>query len=188
MSLRHIPNLLCVLRMVLIYPVATGILEGRHPQVMLFFAIAAFTDALDGFLAKRFGWESEVGKYLDPIADKLLLVTVFVCLSIVGLAPWWLTSLVLLRDLVIAFGGLTYKVLFGPLKGRPTVPSKINTFVQILFCLAAVTTAAYGWPGDSAILALGAAVMVTTVVSGIDYVLIYSRRAAEVSRRRANAA
>jgi cardiolipin synthase len=121
------------------------------------------------------------------MADKLLLVTVFICLSIVGLAPWWLTALVLLRDLVIAFGGLAYKVLFGPLHGRPTVPSKINTFFQILFCLAVVTSAAYGWPGPATILVLGAAVMGTTTVSGIDYVLIYSRRAAAVSRKRASA-
>jgi cardiolipin synthase len=188
MSLRHLPNMLCVLRMIVVLPVAIWILDGRYPEVMALFAIAAFTDALDGFLAKRFGWSSELGKHLDPLADKLLLLTVFVCLSVSGLSPWWLTAVVVLRDLVIVFGGLTYRVLFGPIEGRPTLRSKLNTVCQIFFCLGVVAHAAYGWPAEPGVTALGALVLVTTAVSGIDYVLIYARRAAEVSRGRAAAA
>jgi cardiolipin synthase len=187
MSLRFLPNLLCILRILMVYPVAHWILVGRYPAVMALFAVAAFTDGLDGFLAKRFGWTSELGKVLDPLADKLLLVTVFICLSIAGLVPWWLTALVLLRDLVITFGALTYKLLFGPVRGAPTAASKINTFCQIVFCLAVVAQAAYSWPGDSLVTALGALVAVTTAVSGIDYTLTYSRRAAGVTRARAAA-
>jgi cardiolipin synthase len=187
MSLRFLPNLLCVLRMLLVYPVARGILTGAYPAVMALFALAAFTDALDGFLAKRFGWTSELGKLLDPLADKLLLVTVFICLSVVGLAPWWLTALVLLRDLVIVFGALTFKVLFGPVRGAPSAASKINTFFQIVFCLAAVAEAAYAWPSPAVVITAGALVVVTTAVSGIDYTLIYIRRAVAVSRARAAA-
>ena len=185
MNLSFLPNLLCVVRMLLVWPVAVWLLEGRYPEVMLLFAVAAFTDGLDGFLAKRFGWTSDLGRVLDPMADKLLLMTVFVCLSVVGLAPLWLTALVVLRDLVIVFGAATYRMLFGALHGRPTVPSKINTVVQVAFCLATVAHAGYGIPGVPAVIALGAAVLVTTAVSGIDYVLIYSRRAAAVERRRA---
>jgi cardiolipin synthase len=184
MSLRHLPNLLCVLRILLVYPVAAWILQGRHGEVLALFALAAFTDALDGFLAKRFGWTSELGKVLDPLADKLLLVSVFVCLSVTGLVPWWLTAVVILRDLVILFGALTFKRLFGPLQGAPTVASKVNTLCQIVFCLAVVATAAFGWPGAAAVSALGALVLLTTSVSGIDYTLIYSRRAARVTRER----
>jgi cardiolipin synthase len=184
MSLRFLPNLLCVLRMLLVYPVAAAILEGRFPLVLTLFAIAAFTDALDGFLAKRFDWTSELGKHLDPAADKLLLITVFVCLSSVGLVPWWLTALVLLRDLVIVIGAAVFRVLFGPVRGDPTLQSKLNTVCQILFCLAVVNAAAFGWPGQPVLMALGALVFITTAVSGLDYVLIYSRRAAAVSRGR----
>jgi len=187
MSLRFLPNLLCVLRMLLVYPVALWILQGRFREVMLLFALAAFTDGLDGFLAKRFDWTSELGKVLDPLADKLLLVTVFICLSVGGLAPWWLTALVILRDLVIVSGALVYKRLFGPLRGAPTAASKLNTLCQIVFCLAAVAFAAYGWPGQPVVTALGALVLLTTAVSGIDYVLIYSRRAAVAARGRAAA-
>jgi cardiolipin synthase len=188
MSLRHLPNLLCVLRMALVYPVATWILDGRYPEVMALFAVAAFTDALDGLLAKRFGWTSELRKHLDPLADKLLLVTVFACLSVAGLVPWWLTAVVLLRDLVIIFGGLVYRALFGPVEGQPTLRSKLNTVCQIVFCLAVVSQAAYGWPREPVVTTLGAVVLVTTAVSGIDYVLIYVRRAAAVSRARTAAA
>ncbi len=185
MSLRFLPNLLCILRILLVYPVAQWILQGHYPQVLALFAFAAFTDALDGWLAKRFGWHSELGKVLDPLADKLLLVTVFVCLSIAGLVPLWIVGLVLFRDLVIFFGALVYKWLFGPLHGQPTAVSKFNTLCQILFCLAVVSNAAYDWPGDPAAIALGALVLVSTAVSGIDYTLIYTRRASAVTRERA---
>jgi cardiolipin synthase len=185
MSLRFLPNLLCILRMLLVWPVAHWILQDRYAEVMALFAVAAFTDALDGALAKRFGWTTELGKHLDPLADKLLLVTVFVCLSLEGRAPWLLTALVLLRDLVIVFGAITYRVLFGSVNGNPTAASKFNTLAQIVFCLAVVTSAAYQWPAPSLLTALGALVVVSTGVSGIDYVLIYSRRAAGVARERA---
>jgi cardiolipin synthase len=186
MSLRHLPNLLCVLRILMVYPVAHWILQERYADVMLLFAVAASTDALDGFLAKRFGWTSKLGKLLDPLADKLLLVTVFICLSLNGVVPWVLTGLVLLRDLVIVFGALTYKVLFGPVNGNPTIASKINTLAQIVFCLAVVAAAASQWPPQWAVLTLGAFVLFSTCVSGIDYTLIYVRRAQAVVRERAS--
>jgi cardiolipin synthase len=185
MSLRFLPNLLCVLRILLVYPVAHGILQGRYGEALALIGLAALTDAADGYLAKRFGWHTELGKVLDPLADKLLMVTVFICLTIAGLAPWWLAALVLLRDLVIFFGALTFKWLFGPLRGAPTVASKLNTLAQVVFCIAAVADAGFGLPGAAAVTALGALVTVTTAVSGIDYVLIYSRRAAAVARERA---
>jgi cardiolipin synthase (CMP-forming) len=184
MSLRHLPNLLCVLRILLVYPVAQWILQERYADVMLLFAFAASTDALDGFLAKRFGWTSKLGSLLDPLADKLLLVTVFICLSMNGNVPWLLTGLVLLRDLVILFGALTYKVLFGPVNGNPTIASKFNTVAQIVFCLAVVAAAGYLWPADWVVILLGALVLFSTCVSGIDYTLIYVRRAQAVVRER----
>jgi cardiolipin synthase len=187
MNLSFLPNLLCILRILLVYPVAHWILQGRYPEVMVLFAIAAFTDALDGWLAKRFGWTSELGKHLDPLADKLLLTTVFVCLSINGDVPWALTALVLFRDLVIVFGAITYRVLFGPVNGNPTVASKFNTVAQIVFCLATVSINAYALPPQWFVTALGALVFISTSVSGIDYTLMYSRRAAVVARNRAAA-
>lgn len=188
MSLRFLPNLLCILRILLVYPVAHWILQGHYPQVLALFAFAAFTDALDGYLAKRFGWTSELGKVLDPLADKLLLVTVFVSLSLVDLVPLWLVGLVLYRDFVIFFGAIAFKVLFGPLRGQPTAVSKFNTLCQIAYCLAVVAQAGFGVPGAAVVTAFGALVVVSTAVSGIDYTLIYTRRASAVTRGRAAAA
>jgi cardiolipin synthase (CMP-forming) len=102
--------------------------------------------------------------------------------------PWWLTALVLLRDVVIVSGATAYRARFGPLHGRPTASSKFNTLCQVLFCLAVVAQAAYGWPPPQAVVALGALVLVTTSVSGLDYVLTYSRRAAVAARARAHGA
>jgi cardiolipin synthase len=184
MSLRHLPNLLCVLRILMVYPVAHWILQERYADVMLLFAVAASTDGLDGFLAKRFGWTSKLGSFLDPLADKLLLLTVFICLSVNGAVPWLLTGLVLLRDLVITFGAITYKLLYGPVNGNPTIASKTNTLAQIVYCLAVVAAAAYQWPPQWVVIALGAFVLFTTCVSGIDYTLIYVRRAQAVVRER----
>lgn len=180
-----IPNIITVFRFLLVPPVVVLLLEERFAVALVLFGVAGFSDALDGYLAKRYHWSSRLGALLDPLADKLLLVTVFICLSIAGLVPWWLTALVLLRDLVITFGALTYKMLFGPVRGAPTAASKINTFCQIVFCLAVVSQAAYWWPGTAVVTALGALVAVTTAVSGIDYTLTYSRRAAGVTRARA---
>lgn len=188
MSLRFLPNLLCIVRILLVYPVAHGILAGQFRVVLFVVGVAAFTDALDGALAKGFGWTSELGKVLDPLADKLLLVALFVCLSIAGRSPWWLAIVVLLRDLVILFGALTFKRYFGPLRGEPTLVSKFNTLCQIAYCLAVVAQAGFGVPGTAVVTASGALVLLTTAVSGIDYVLIYSRRAAAVTRARAASA
>ncbi len=186
MSLRFLPNLLCVLRILLVYPVAHGILQGRYPQVhgTVRRSRPSPTRSTGSSPSVSAGTPNSA-RCSIPLADKLLLVTVFICLSIAGLAPWWLAALVLLRDLVILFGALTFKWLFGPLRGAPTVASKLNTLTQIVFCLGAVAAAGFGVPGAAVVTTLGAVVLVTTAVSGIDYVLIYTRRAAVVSRERA---
>jgi len=170
--------------MVLVVPIALSIVAGDYRRTLLLFAVAAFSDALDGFLAKRFGWTTDLGKILDPLADKLLLVTVFIMLAVAGTTPVWLATLVVARDVVIGFGALAYRWLFGPLHGRPTAVSKVNTAVQLAYVLAAVAARAFGWPPDPAVLTLGALVMVTTAISGIDYVHSYIRRARDAARMR----
>jgi cardiolipin synthase len=131
----------------------------------------------DGFLAKRFGWQSDLGAALDPIADKLLLATVFVTLSFLGLIPWWLTAVAVARDLIIVLGAITYRVCFGPLHAHPSMISKLNTLAQAAFILAVIVRERYAMPPAWLITALGATVFLTVVVSGIDYVVTYGRRA-----------
>ena len=183
--MRHIPNALCFLRMLLVVPVAWLLVTDNYRITLAMFAFAAATDGLDGFLAKRFGWTSELGKILDPLADKILLVGVFITLAALGVVPVWLAVAAVGRDVIITAGAITYKYLYsyGELHGRPTAVSKLNTLCQIIYLLLVVAARAYDFTPKIAITVLGALVFVTTVVSGLDYVITYSRRAIEVSRR-----
>src|SRR6187402_1027957 len=104
--LHHIPNALCVLRMLMAIPVAILLVREAYDTTLLVFGLAAITDGLDGFLAKRFNWTSELGKALDPLADKILLVTAFITLTFVGGVPIWITVPVVLRDVVITVGAI----------------------------------------------------------------------------------
>jgi cardiolipin synthase (CMP-forming) len=188
-SLSLLPNLLCVLRMVLAVPLVWTLVEGHFAWTLAIFLVAAATDGLDGFLAKRLNCETELGKLLDPIADKLLLVSAFVTLTVMGLVPLWLAATAVARDLVIGGGAAVYRRLFGPLHGRPTWPSRINTMFQLSYGLAVVAAAAApALVPQAFVIALGATMFVTTVVSGVDYVSLYVRKAASVARARAAAA
>jgi len=188
MTLSSLPNLICILRIALAVPVVWSLVHGLFGLTLVLFAIAAVSDGLDGFLAKRFDWTSETGKVLDPVADKLLLVSVFITLTLLGLVPPWLAVAVVLRDLVIGVGAAVYRWLFGPLEGHPTRPSKLNTVLQLAYVLAVVGNAATPAVPSALVVALGAAVLVTTVVSGVDYVMTYIRKAVRVSQSRRLAA
>ena len=197
--LRHLPNLLCGVRIALIAPIAWLLLRGEARGALVVFAVAALTDALDGFLAKRFGWQTELGKRLDPLADKLLLVTLFVLVAWLGLVPVWLAAVAVLRDVVITAGGLTYLWLYGDPQGQPTPVSKLNTLLQALLVLVVLAAHAVAdFPAvavlsvpvavrEHGLAVLGALVFVTTVVSGLDYVLRYSTRARRAHRARRTA-
>lgn len=181
--MRHIPNALCILRMLLVVPVALLLSAGEYRLTLWLFAFAGFTDGLDGFLAKRCGWMSELGRILDPLADKILLVGVFITLAALGIVPVWLAATAVARDVVITAGALSYNWLYGYPHGRPTVVSKINTLCQIVYLLLAVAAKAGDWAPDHALLILGALVFVMTIVSGIDYVVTYTRKAVAASRQ-----
>ena len=175
--MRHLPNLICLVRLALIWPVATALYGGRYGVALTLFVLAAISDGLDGYLAKRFNWISELGKFLDPAADKLLLVTVFVESTWLGIVPWWVTAAAVARDALIALGALVYRVWFGPLRGRPTIISKINTAAQLLYLMAIMLGAAVGFPPHGVLRALALTVVATTVLSGINYVQAFTRRA-----------
>lgn len=185
MSLRWLPNGLCVLRMLLALPTAWLLLQGEYWATLLVFFVAAVSDAADGYLAKRFHWETELGKALDPLADKLLLVTAYIALAWLGLISPWLATLVVLRDVVITGGAIVYRVLYGPISGAaPTLISKLNTLMQIMYVFVVVWSAAMGWSVQTISQAIAWLVAFTTVSSGVDYVVTYSRRAAVASRNK----
>jgi cardiolipin synthase len=174
---RHLPNLICLVRLLLIWPILTRLHAGQYRVALALFIVAAASDGLDGYLAKRFGWTSELGKFLDPLADKALLVTVFVEAAWLGLVPWWLTAAVVARDVMIGLGALIYRLWFGPLHGRPTRFSKINTAAQLLCVTLVMLNAGFGVPSRDALAPIVLLTLFTTVLSGLHYLQIFTRRA-----------
>jgi cardiolipin synthase len=175
--LRQLPNVISSLRILLVAPIAAALVQHRFVATLYLFVVAAASDAADGYLARTFGWQTDLGGILDPIADKLMLATVFVSLAFLGLVPVWLMAVVVARDAVIALGAIAYRVLLGPVKASPSIISKLNTLCQMAFILAVIGREEAATPPVWSIISLGALVFVTTVVSGIDYVLVYGRRA-----------
>jgi cardiolipin synthase (CMP-forming) len=186
-SLRHLPNVITAIRILLVVPIAVALANHQLATTIALFGVAALSDAADGFLAKRFGWQSELGAVLDPAADKLLLATVFITLAYLKLVPLWLMAAAVARDAIIVAGALLYRCLIGPLNIRPSVASKFNTLCQAVFIMAVVGREEFSVPPAWAVTALGAMVFATVTVSGIDYVLIYGRRALSHSVPRATA-
>ena len=97
--------------MVLVWPIVNALVTDRYVLALVLVAVAGISDGLDGFLAKRFDWRSRLGGLLDPLADKLLLVSTFVTLTFMTLVPVWLTAVVIIRDFVIVSGGLFYQAV-----------------------------------------------------------------------------
>jgi cardiolipin synthase (CMP-forming) len=184
-QLRHIPNLITVIRILLIVPIAIALVHQQLMTTLLLFAVAAASDVIDGFLARYFKWQSVLGSILDPIADKLLLATMFITLAVLKLVPLWLMSASLLRDIVIVSGAAAYRFFIGPVLAHPSRVSKFNTLCQGAFILVVVVSAAFDWPPPWVSMALGALAFVTIAISGLDYVLTYGRLAARNAGQRA---
>jgi cardiolipin synthase len=181
---RHIPNLINGLRILLVAPFLWALLEERYSTALLLFVIAGVSDALDGFLAKYFGWTSELGGLLDPIADKLLLMGAILALGWLNELPGWLVALVILRDLLIVSGAVSYHLLIERLEAAPLMISKLNTLVQLMLVCAVIVH--YGMIPLPEILLTGliALTAITTVWSGSAYVRQWSQRARNRRRNR----
>lgn len=177
MSLNWLPNAISLLRIALIAPILILILQGSFGWALALFWLAGFSDGVDGYLAKRFEWHTRLGALLDPVADKLLVAGLFITLAYTQDIPVWLAAVVILRDVVIVAGATAYNFLVRPVEGEPTRVSKLNTALQLLFLLFVISRAGFGWPEEISITVLGASVLITVVISGVDYVWSWSRRA-----------
>jgi len=165
------------MRIALIAPILILILQGDFGWALALFLLAGFSDGLDGYLAKRFSWHTRLGALLDPVADKLLVAGLFITLAYTQDIPVWLAAVVIVRDVVIVAGATVYNFFVRPVEGEPTRVSKLNTALQLLFLLFVISRAGFGWPEPIALTVLGASVLVTVVISGVDYVWSWSRRA-----------
>jgi cardiolipin synthase len=177
LQLSQIPNAICILRIVLVGPIVFALLDGDFGLALLLIIVAGLSDGLDGYLAKRFDWRSRLGGLLDPVADKLLLMSVFITLAWVQLIPVALAVVVIGRDVIIVSGAIAYEAFVESVQPRPSRVSKLNTGLQLLFIVAAISAEGFAWPPAISILILGASVIVVSLVSGLDYVLCWSRLA-----------
>ncbi|MDA8752804.1 CDP-alcohol phosphatidyltransferase family protein [Halieaceae bacterium] len=172
-----LPNAVTLLRLLLALPVGYLILQGQFGTALLVGLLAGVTDALDGLLARRLNADSRFGAALDPIADKVLVTTVFLSMAMVGLVPWLITATVVLRDLVIVLGASCYHWLIGELELQPTALSKSNMAIQIGYCVLVLAAALLPRLPGELVQAGGALVLLVTVASGIDYVITWTGRA-----------
>ncbi len=176
MRLNWIPNAICIARVVLVVPIIVYLSRQEYLMAVVLIGIAGASDAVDGFLARRFQWRTRLGSLLDPAADKALAISVFLTLAYLGLIPLSLALLVVLRDAVIVGGAAAYQWLVGPLEGEPTRISRINTTCQFVFVGLTLTASAFEWPPGIVVVVAGAAVVFTTITSGLDYALNWSRQ------------
>ena len=160
----------------LVVPFVVLILKQEFAWALLLFFVAGVSDGLDGYLAKHNNWTSRLGSILDPLADKLLLVSSFITLGWLGILPIWLVAAVLLRDVVIITGALAYHVVVGRYEMEPSIISKLNTFFQIMLVLSTVfSRGLYPLP-QQALQALVYIVLVTTILSGSHYVYTWGKK------------
>ena len=179
MNFSSVPNALSILRIILTVPVVMTLLNDQYFLAMVLFFVAGITDGLDGWIAKRYSFESRLGSILDPVADKLLLVSSFITLYIIGLLPMWLLVLVFLRDVMIVSGTVGCFIGAGTPKDELLTPSKlskINTAFQIALVLFLVVMQLYPaltqWSTIFFII-----VATSTVLSGADYIWIWIEKA-----------
>lgn len=171
--MHHIPNIISLLRILLVLPIAYFLLAEDWTLALILIFIAGISDALDGFVARTFHWQSELGSILDPIADKILLVIIFVTLAYRGAIPSWLAFLIVFRDIVILAGAVSYQWLTQDLKIAPLLSSKINTALQIVFALALMYHLAISTLPQALIYLLQIAVVITTLYSGVKYIICW---------------
>jgi cardiolipin synthase (CMP-forming) len=139
----NIPNILTLARLCLVPVVIVMITSHAWLGAFAVFVIAGITDAVDGFIARHFNQRTELGAYLDPLADKALLVSIYITLAIVNIIPSWLAIIVVARDIMILGAILLALVLHNPITIEPLKISKANTFVQIAFAAFMLGTLAF---------------------------------------------
>ncbi|HET8706676.1 MAG TPA: CDP-alcohol phosphatidyltransferase family protein, partial [Pseudomonadales bacterium] len=166
-----------LLRIGLVLPFVLFLLKEEYQQAVLLLAVAGASDGLDGFLARRFGWQSRVGALLDPVADKLLLVSTYVCLAYLGHFPVWVMVIVVARDLIIFAGAVAYWFLISPYNGQPSILGKACTFTQVFFALLNLFNLAIRPVSEWALWVGDWIVVLLSLLSGAQYVWIWGERA-----------
>ncbi|OEJ65598.1 CDP-alcohol phosphatidyltransferase family protein [Magnetovibrio blakemorei] len=176
----NLPNIITLLR-IAATPIAVWlILEGQLMAAFWVFVAAGLSDAVDGFIAKQFDMETELGKFLDPLADKALLVSVYISLGLGGYLPTWLVIMVVFRDVMIVGGAMLFETMTHSLTMQPLMISKVNTTLQIVLAAGVMANAGYGIEFDGGMDVLVILTAMATVASGLTYAVVWVRRWAQL--------
>jgi len=171
------PNQLTLLRMIFVPFIVIHLVEGRYLWALVVFVVAGFSDGLDGLLARKLHQQTLIGQYLDPIADKLLLSTMFLVLSILHRIPWKYTVVVFSRDISILAASAVLFAIAGLRNFRPSIFGKANTFSQIaavfFVLLFAIQQSRWIWIARVVFLR---ATFIFTIVSALHYVILVQQR------------
>ena len=186
MKARDIPNLISILRIFLVAPTVYYLLNQQFHMALLLFVIAGVSDGVDGFLARYFHWKTRLGAILDPIGDKLLLVSCYLALGWLGYVPLSLVVLIILRDVIIVAGAVAYHMLIEEVSIQPLLISKLNTLLQIVLVVFIIYAHSglvlSDWVGTDVITLLVWFVYASTVASGIMYIWSWGHRAKSVTQ------
>jgi len=174
--MRYLPNTLSILRMLMVVPVVWSLANGRFAMALGLFAAAGLSDALDGAIAKRWGWSSRLGALLDPAADKLLVLGTYTTLAVSQRVPWWLVGLMFGRDIVIVTGAAIYRWRIGPFVIQPALSSKITTGLLIVVGVALVIQGLQPWLSATGENILVGVLAGSLCVSGCDYLVTWGLR------------
>ncbi len=182
-GLKLIPNSITVTRLVLVLPIAFAIIEGHFLIALILFTISGVSDGLDGFLARRYGWESAFGKLIDPLADKLMMMVTTITLGVLDHFPFMLMMLIVVKDLAVLGGVFSYTTLAGFPQIKPTILGKVTTASQIVLLVSVLLNLSYtGLLPDTFHLFWYWLVAILTGLDGASYLWIWTGKLAEDPR------
>ena len=184
--LRHVPNILTSLRLIAAPAVAALLVIGDYAIAFAVFAAAGLSDAVDGFLAKRFCFSTRFGRILDPIADKALMFSAFVMLAVLGEVPLWLVALMIGRDALITLGLFVGVAAQAPIRVQPLILGKLCAALQVFYIALHLAALAFGFPLD-AITPYDAYVLaIVALASTLDYLGIWLKAMRAAWNKRAS--
>jgi cardiolipin synthase len=171
----NIPNIITLIRILLVPVVVWAIASNQMTVAFVTFVVAGVSDAIDGFLAKRFNMTTEIGALLDPVADKALLVSIYVTLGISGNIPLWLVILVVSRDVMIVGAVIISWLLGNPMPMKPLMVSKLNTVAQVSFAALILASLGFGFSAAPYAAVLMVCVTILTLLSVSFYLVEWAR-------------
>ncbi len=177
----YVPNLLTLARIGMVPWLVVLLQQQNYLLSLVVFVIAGVTDGVDGYIAKKYDAKTKLGAILDPLADKALLVSSYVMLSIMEIIPFWLVVTVAFRDLVIVGGYLIVEMFFGEVTMKPLRISKVNTCIQIAFIVIVLASLAWAVNLSTVLTIFAYLVFFTSVTSGAAYVYIWSVKTTQSS-------